>query len=221
MSVSDFKCTFRANVYQHAAAYICYFKTLIKKNIAFHLPHVIYVPLYEIGVRMLITVFWVAPSIGTYNHEWVLLKQRKEGNTTKQTPFSELFRFKYHSRSLTFKWDLFFFIYLITGTSCLICCIWRSKEKKSCVFLVKVTVVKKFSSWEWSIMVPLCGWISLLCCVASSVPEPRWPSRHVLVTRWTGWDHGQNGTNPHPLAKNTTFISHWQQASIIIFEYEG
>lgn len=41
------KCNFGANIYQRVAAHICYFKTLIKKNIASHLPHVIYVTLHE------------------------------------------------------------------------------------------------------------------------------------------------------------------------------
>lgn len=130
MPASDFKCTSGANVSQHAAAHICYFKTLIKENTAFHLPRIIYVTLYEIGVRKLIAVFWIAQAIGICDHKWVLL-QRKGGNATERRPFSELFRFNYHSRSSTCKWGVFLFIYLVAGTSCLACCSWRSKQEKA------------------------------------------------------------------------------------------
>lgn len=83
MPVSDMKCSFRANVSQRGATRSRYFKPLIKKNIASHLPCVIFVALREIVVRMLITGFWVAHSIGICDHTWVLLKERKEGNITK------------------------------------------------------------------------------------------------------------------------------------------
>lgn len=64
MPVSDIKCSFGTNVSQRGAARIRYFKPLIKKNTVSHLPCVIYVALREIVVRMLITGFRVAHSIG-------------------------------------------------------------------------------------------------------------------------------------------------------------
>lgn len=130
MPVSDCKCTSGANVSQRAAAHICYFKTLIKENIAFHLPRVIYVTWYKTGAGKLIAVFWIVQSIGIGDHKWVPL-QRKGGNTTEQRPFSEPFRFKYPSRSSTSEWDVFLFICLVTGTSCVACCSRRPKQEEA------------------------------------------------------------------------------------------
>lgn len=151
-------------------ASFCYFKTLFKEP-SISPPLLLFMYLNrKSSVRKLITVFWIAQSVGIYDHKWVLLKtERKEIPPSNDHSVSPL------GIHALWEFNNFLFIYLfvcllilsVIEQTVLYAISEDLEKKKPCVLFAEVTVGERrlvaeqcYDVLVWvDTVVPLCGLI--------------------------------------------------------------